>query len=153
MCCQINCLHSASFQISFERGMNALKGESDSFQGPLSRLFVALSVSWLRPTQNSCRLKRVYFLCAGQGWNLLRGRTESKFHIEPHCPARRIRSIYLTCSLSTCFAAGEDPMESLIERRNEKAVFLSFSPHFFLLQWCSRCRGEPWAQRGWAKAP
>lgn len=93
------------------------------------------------------------FLFWRRGWTFCWGDAESKFHIEPYYPPRRNRSIYLTCSLSTCFLLREDPMESPIEWRNEKGVFLSFYPHFFLLQWCSRCHGDPRAQQGGAKAP
>ncbi len=127
-----------------KKGMNTLKGRS---------VFVIPSVSWLYPTQNSCHLKGDVFFPWGGDELFCQGEAESKFHIEPQCPHRRNRSIYLACSLSTCFPVWGDPMERPIEWRNEKGVFLSFYPHFFLLQWCSRCHGDPSTQQGGAKAP
>lgn len=105
------------------------------------------------PNTKQLSLEKGYFLFARKGWTFCWSGTESKFHIEPYCPPRRNGSIYLTCSLSTCFPVWEDPMETSIEWWNEKAVFISFYPHFFLLQWCSRCHGEPRTQQGGAKAP
>lgn len=88
----------------------------------------------------------------GEGMNFLLRWTWIKVSHWVLLSLRRNRSIYLACSLSTCFLVRQDPMESPIEWRNEKGVFLSFSPHFFLLQWCSRCHGDPRAQQGGAQA-
>lgn len=150
----MNCLQFASFQISLKKALNVLKAKCDWASEVHSRGSLSPSVfpDFARH-KTAVTWKGDIFFSSWLGWTLPGGGSESKFHIEPHCTARRIRSIYLTCSLSTCFARGDDPMESPIEGGNEKAVFfLSFS-HFFLLQWCSRCHGEPRAQQGWAKAP
>lgn len=128
----MNCLRPASFQISLQKGVNALKAKCDRASEVHSRGSLSPSVfpDFARH-KTAVTWKGYIFFSPWQGWTLPRGGFESKFHIEPHCTPRRIRSIYLTCSLSTCFAEGEDPMESPIEGRNEKAVFsLLLSPFF-----------------------
>lgn len=135
MCCQIKLSVSRKFSSSVKKkeGMNMPKGWSDSFK---VHCWVSLS-SLVFPdftqskTQNSCQLKRGYILFMREGWTFCCGGTESKFHIEPYCPARRIRSIYLTCSLSTCFHCERTQWRVPLSREMKKQFFSLSLPIFF----------------------
>lgn len=129
----MNCLQPASFQILLKKGVNVLKAKCDGASEVHSPGSLSPSVfpDFARH-ETAVTWKGYIFFSPWQGWTLLRGGIESKFHIEPHCTTRRIRSIYLTCSLSTCFAQGDDPMESPIEGEMKKQFFFSLSiPIFF----------------------
>lgn len=129
----MNWLQPASFQISLKKGVNVLKAKCDGASEVHSRgsLWPSVFPDFARH-KTAVTWKGYIFFSPWRGWTLPGGGIESKFHIEPHCTTRRIRSIYLTCSLSTCFAQGDDPMESPIEGGNEKAVFFTLSiPIFF----------------------
>lgn len=129
----MNCLNPASFQISLQRGVSALKAECDRASKVHPRASLSPSVfpdfGWHK---TAVAWKGCIFFLPWQGWTLPRGGIESKFHIEPHCTPRRIRSIYLTCSLSTCFAEGRRPNEESHWGEKWKSSFFSLSiPIFF----------------------
>lgn len=106
--------------------MNTLKGRNDSCVSLSSSVFPDFTrhktaVGW-----------KGTFSFLEKGMNSpLWGEAESKFHIESHCPPRRNRSIYLACSLSTCFLVWEDPMESLHWVEEWKKFFSLFLSPFF----------------------
>lgn len=113
----------------------------------ITEFLVIHCVSWLQPTQNSCQLKSgVFFPWRGDELSV-EVRLNQSFTSGRIVPRRINRSIYLACSLSTCFLVWDDPMESPIEWINEKGgVFpsLFLSPFFSVTMMLQ----VPWGSQG-----
>lgn len=125
------------------------KGRNDSFK--VHRWVPSHPLCFLTLTNTKqLSLEKGCFLSTKRGWTLCLGEAESKFHIGPHCRRRINRSIYLACSLSTCFLVWEDPMEEShwVEKWKRRGFFSPSIPIFFCYNDAPGAVGIPGPNRG-----